>query len=252
MWGFMICGTTHTHASPLLLHVLLNSSCLPCASPTELSARWVLSSSHQIPNKRSLLYGSDTGSTQGSPQRDRDRENEIRVWTQIEEKEVASSSSRSNRACGVRPHNRCLDLLRRACVRACMRWGLLFATMMIAAQLLATHFSSTAANHAQANARILWFVSLSSLPLFCFINMLKPYTPIIHYLCADDGSRWMLSCLLLQFGLFASAGLLALFCLQQDVVCAFQSPIAAAASFVVLHQGGKEGGGGQIALEELG
>ncbi len=51
----------------------------------------------------------------------------------------------------------------------------------------------------------------------------------------------MLSCLLLQFGLFASAiaGLLALFCLQQDVVCAFQSPIAAAASFVVLHQGGE-------------
>jgi hypothetical protein len=38
-----------------------------------------------------------------------------------EEKEVASSSSRSNRACGVRPHNRCLDLLRRACVRACVR-----------------------------------------------------------------------------------------------------------------------------------
>jgi len=132
----------------------------PCASPTELSARWVLSSSHQIPNKRSLLYGSDTGSTQGSPQRDRDRENEIRVWTQIEEKEVASSSSRSNRACGVRPHNRCLDLLRRACVRACVRWGLLFATMMIAAQLLATHFSSTAANHAQANARILWLWSI--------------------------------------------------------------------------------------------
>jgi hypothetical protein len=121
VWGFMICGTTHTHASPLLLHLLLNSSCLPCASPTELSARWVLSSSHQIPNKRSLLSGSDTGSTQGSPQRDRDRENEIRVWTQIEEKEVASSSSRSNRACGVRPHNRCLDLLRRACVRACVR-----------------------------------------------------------------------------------------------------------------------------------
>lgn len=128
----------------------------------------------------------------------------------------------------------------RACVRACVRWGLLFATMMIAAQLLATHFSSTAANHAQANARILWFVSLSSLPLSWFINMPKPYTPIIHYLCADDGSRWMLSCLLLQFGLFASAiaGLLALFCLQQDVVCAFQSPIAAAASFVVWHQGG--------------
>ncbi len=51
----------------------------------------------------------------------------------------------------------------------------------------------------------------------------------------------MLSCLLLQFGMFtyALAGLLALFCSQQDVVCAFQSPIGAAASYVVLHQGGE-------------
>jgi hypothetical protein len=73
VWGFMICGTTHTHTSPLLLHLLLNSSCLPFASPSELSARWVLSSSHQIPKKRSLLYGSGT---QGSPQRDRDRKTE--------------------------------------------------------------------------------------------------------------------------------------------------------------------------------
>ncbi len=129
----------------------------------------------------------------------------------------------------------------RACVRECLRGVCFFATMMIAAQLLATHFSSTAANHAQANARILWFVSLSSLPVSCFINMPKPYTPVIYYLCADDGSRWMLSCLLLQFGMFtyAIAGLLALFCSQQDVVCAFQSPIGAAASYVVLHQGGE-------------
>lgn len=116
----MICGTTHTHASPLLLRLLLNSSCLPCASPTELSARWMFSSSHQIPNKRSLLYGSDTGSTQGSPQRDRDRENEIRVWTQIRGKR-GCEQQQSQQSCMWRASSQQVPGSSSSCVRACVR-----------------------------------------------------------------------------------------------------------------------------------